>query len=550
MTYLTSPALITPLGDSPEAFFQALLAGRRGFSGPLHFESHGRRLGVCHQIDDHEEFDERFTPAERASFGSREPRTHRLLRALRRKLPAELPFRLYLATTVGDIDLVTTPGATALPDSPRSLLAFAKALFGASEAFLVSSACASGQRAICLAADAVACGEVVSALVIGCDQVSEFVTSGFGALSALAANLPQPYDAKRSGMTLGESAAAVVVTSQHPSNEQIVQIGSYGESCDAAHITAPDSKGTWLAEAIRRALPFGDAPDAVIGHGTGTIYNDQAELNALEIAFPGRKLPLFSLKGNVGHTLGATGLLQAITAMQILASRQFPPQAGLETPAPGAESAVANAVRKLPADAHVILTLNAGFGGLNNALVLTDLDKTGQNRPKSDSFSPRLIASATDSIPEEMLASERDAMIARGLLTAEETADFRRASLTVRHAILAVAKVRQLAGNAWNPADITLIGTGGDGVSLSNPAYWQDYVAHGSRRGRGTLFVDTLASIPLCEAAIALQLHGPAGYLEGVPREELLRTVKTPLALVLKASNGTASAELIALGED
>ncbi|MBR4124671.1 MAG: hypothetical protein IKR13_00575, partial [Victivallales bacterium] len=108
--YLTSPAVITPLGDTAETFFQALLSGRRGFSGPLHFEAHGRRFGVCHQIDDHEDFDERFSQEEHALLPLRIPRAHRLLNALRAKLPEKLPNRLYLATTVGDIDLVTAGG--------------------------------------------------------------------------------------------------------------------------------------------------------------------------------------------------------------------------------------------------------------------------------------------------------------------------------------------------------------------------------------------------------------------------------------------------------
>ena len=550
--YLVSPAVITPLGDTPEEFFRALLAGRRNFSGPLHFEAHGRRLGVCHQIDDHEEFDERFTEAERAAMPPRTPRTHRLLDALRQRLPAVLPKRLYLATTVGDVDLVTkvgpaaglegtVPDASDAPagtvpaaklDSPRSLLAYAKGLFESEETFLVSSACASGQRAICLAADAVSRGEIDAALVVGCDQTSEFVASGFGSLNALAAELPRPYDANRTGMSLGEAAAAVIVTCKPPPSGQSACLAGYGESCDAAHITAPDTQGTWLAEAIRRAVPQDFTPSSVIGHGTGTIYNDQAELNALRTAFPGYKLPLFSLKGNLGHTLGATGVLQVVAAMGILGSGQFPPQAGLETPPPEAEKMVAKCLRELSSTPSV-LSINAGFGGLNNALLLTKHGTAGQI-PVSERM-PILLDAIVDSTPDELLGSEREALIERGVLSAEASADFRRASLTVKHAILAAAKLKERLGAGWRPEQITLLGTGGDGVRFSNPAYWQDYVSHGSRRGRGTLFVDTLASIPLCEVAIALQLHGPAGYLSGESMEALLRTSKTPFTLVLQA---------------
>ena len=571
MAYLSSPAVITPLGDTPEAFFQALLSGRRGFSGPLHFESRGRRLGVCHQVDDHEDFDERYTEEERSALPPRLPRAHRLLDALRAKLPPTLPRRLYLATTVGDIDLVTAGGSPE-PDSPQSLLLYARELFHAEEALLVSSACASGQRAICLAADAVERGEIDSALVVGCDQCSEFMTSGFGSLNALTAELPKPYDANRNGMTLGEAAAAVIVSHEKPASGIFARLVGYGESCDATHITAPDASGTWLAEAIRKAMPEGLSPNAVIGHGTGTIYNDQAELNALQIAFPGHRLPLFSLKGNIGHTLGATGVLQAIAGMEILATRQFPPQAGLETPAQGAEHAVATTSRRLPTDAHTVLGLNAGFGGLNNALLLTDLDiPLPEEKPLAETLpTPQLLDLECDTTSEERLGEERDALIARGVLSAEDTADFRRASLAVKHAILAAARLKERVGDAWNPEEITVIGCDGDGVRHSNPAYWKDYIDHGRRRGRGTLFVDTLASIPLCEVAIALQLHGPAGYLQGKSLDELfpphqydlpkpqldcindnrnlrLRTSKTRLTLLISAFAKFASAFLFGI---
>ena len=157
---------------------------------------------------------------------------------------------------------------------------------------------------------------------------------------------------------------------------------------------------------------------------------------------------------------------------------------------------------------------------------------------------PQLLAVEADTTSEEQLGAERDALIARGVLSAEGSADFRRASLAVKHAILAAAKLKERVGNVWRPEEITIIGSGGDGTRYSNPAYWQDYITHGSRRGRGTLFVDTLASIPLCEVAIALQLHGAAGYLAGLSIEALLRTSQTPYTLVLSATSGHAEAWL------
>lgn len=542
MAYLSEPQLVTPLGETPESLYQALLDRQNGLSEPLHFQGKGRLLGVCHQIDEQEEFDER---SANLPCATRKPRAFRLLERLRAKLPQALPKRLYLATTVGAVDLLdNSPEASSDCETSRALLEYARTLFGAEEALLVASACASGQRAICLAADAVERGEISEALVVGCDQVSEFVTSGFASLGALTRGLPKPYDRERDGMTLGEAAAAVIVSAEMPSCRGWLRVASWAETTDAAHITAPDLEGLWLADAIRKALPNGIIPDAIIGHGTGTIYNDQAELAAIALALPDCKIPLFSLKGNIGHTIGATGVVQAIIASMILKKRRFPPQIGLANPAPNGDGMVSSEVRELPSDAHYLLTLNAGFGGLNNALLLTDLPGECERRPERMT-TWRILAQAQDNTPDELLTAEREALIARGCLTAEGSADFRRAGLAARHAMLATAKCAEIAGDKWSGEAITIIGVDGDGCRFSNPAYWQDYVAHGKNRGRGTLFVDTLSSIPICEAAIALQLHGPAGYLHGLSIDAIRNTARTPLILEITATATQATATLL-----
>ena len=203
------------------------------------------------------------------------------------------------------------------------------------------------------------------------------MTSGFASLGALSASAARPYDAERDGLTLGEAAAAVAVTSPEAAERYgfrpLGRIAGWGESCDAAHITAPDLSGRHLAGAIRRALESAGNPAiaGVVGHGTGTRYNDEAEINALHTVFGGNAPPLFSLKGNLGHTLGATGVIQAAVAAELLKLRRMPPQAGLRTPAAGAEKMVSGEVRLLGAGA--ILSLNVGFGGLNSALIVEEL---------------------------------------------------------------------------------------------------------------------------------------------------------------------------------
>lgn len=99
--------------------------------------------------------------------------------------------------------------------------------------------------------------------------------------------------------------------------------------------------------------------------------------------------------------------------------------------------------------------------------------------------------------------------------------NFRRAGTAVRLAqlssILAVSDIP-----TWNSTDTACLGWNGAGCSLANQAYWDDYLAHGRETGRGTLFVPTLPSIPICEAAIALHIHGPTWHCKTAAYTQLL----------------------------
>lgn len=362
---IAAAGMATALGDCVRENVEALLAGRRVFSEVRHFDGKGVKLGLCHELD--------------GGGGSRAGRLIELLAASfpeAAELPQEVP--LYLATTVGAIDLLERQEPeTEMPNCSEILLELALRCFGRKRGVLVAAACASGQQAIALAARAIQRGENDCALVAGCDMVSEFVTSGFASLGALSMSGSRPYDAERDGLTLGEAAAALVVASPEAAERYgfapLGRIAGWGESCDASHVTAPDLSGRQLARAIQWAWDAAGNPTiaGVVGHGTGTRYNDEAEIRALHTAFEEHVPPLFSLKGNLGHTLGATGVIQTAVAAELLKLRRMPPQAGLRFPAPGAEQMVSCVERPLGGGA--ILSLNVGFGGLNSALIVEEL---------------------------------------------------------------------------------------------------------------------------------------------------------------------------------
>ncbi len=346
----------TTLAEAMVTFYEA----RQAFAIPAHFDSKGLQLGIITDL----------TPADGES------RAFALLRRLCKRLPT-LPegTRLYLATTVGAIDLLEQAPQNDEPDCNNLLLQEAKCLTGLRWAVLVAAACASGQTATAMAMRALRLGHCKHALVIGLDITSAFVTGGFASLRAYSPTVARPYDRNRDGLILGEGTGALLLSAEETTSSLGVLTAAY-ESCDASHITAPDLSGIPLANLIKRTLEeqrlVPQEIAAVIGHGTGTLHNDASELAAMNQVFT-QPIPLLSIKGFIGHTLGATGVLQIVYGLEFIKRRILPPQAGLLAPAEGAEQFVsANAQ---PLHNNRILSVNVGFGGLNSTIIVEGPDK-------------------------------------------------------------------------------------------------------------------------------------------------------------------------------
>jgi len=240
----------------------------------------------------------------------------------------------------------------------------------------ISASCASSTIAVARGAALIASGQAEAVLVCCADIVSEYVFSGFSALKALAPGPCRPFDCDRQGLSLGEGAAALLLVSaaraEHEGRNRLGTICGWGITNDANHITAPVRGGAGLALAIDKALTSAQiVPDeigAVCAHGTGTIYNDRMELDAFRRIFHQRRLPVFSVKGAIGHTLGAAGGLETALSLKALATSTAPPTIGFATPEDGAQGQVSAERQTIAGD--FLLTTNSGFGGINAALVL------------------------------------------------------------------------------------------------------------------------------------------------------------------------------------
>lgn len=284
---------------------------------------------------------------------------------------------VFLASTIGLIDYWNNSENRCTSDM---LLEYILKKFHKNNGRVVSAACASVNTAFASVNNLIRRKRLDSAMVVGTDYVSEFIFSGFSTLRAMASNKVSPYDINRDGLLLGDSASIVSICSEKKARElgKTIQgkIVGTGYTCDAYHITAPIPSGDALIRAIQNALDMaGLQPQdvgAVIGHGTGTVYNDAMELNALHHFYGDVGIPLMSVKANAGHTLAGAGLLQMCIALKMLETRVVPAQTGLVTPEPMAVNYVSSEQRKL--NIPRIMCMNSGFGGLN-AVVIVEADQ-------------------------------------------------------------------------------------------------------------------------------------------------------------------------------
>src|SRR5262249_20839551 len=161
-------------------------------------------------------------------------------------------------------------------------------------------------------------------------------------------------------------AAAMLLCNEQSATQNhlplLARIAGWGLANDATHITAPSRNGSGLIRAIQKALQKAQLSpndvEAVCGHGTGTIYSDGMELTALRTVFVDRDLPLFSVKGAIGHTFGAAGGIESALAIECLKYKIALPTIGCSQPEPNAVGLASEQVEKIPGNR--ILKINSG----------------------------------------------------------------------------------------------------------------------------------------------------------------------------------------------
>lgn len=286
---------------------------------------------------------------------------------------------LIISSTKGNISLLEEEKESSLQsESLRkriSLPASAKLVAGHFKFFhqplIISNACISGIAAMITAMRLLQARLYEHIVIAGADIISKFILSGFESFQAISPVPCKPFDAGRKGINLGEAGAAVILSTQKGSKQDI-QISGGAISNDANHISGPSRTGEELALAINNSMKqsgisFKDI-DYVSAHGTGTMYNDEMEAKALAISGL-QAIPVNSLKGYFGHTLGAAGLVESIIAMRSMQEETIIGSRGYEQHGVSVELNISSQHRK--AAIKNILKTASGFGGCNAAIILS-----------------------------------------------------------------------------------------------------------------------------------------------------------------------------------
>jgi 3-oxoacyl-[acyl-carrier-protein] synthase I len=235
---------------------------------------------------------------------------------------------------------------------------------------IVSNACISGVAAIMLGARYIRSGRFSHAVVTGGDILSEFVISGFQSFQSLSPAPCRPYDLSRDGLSLGEGCGTMVLSEFRPENKEVIRVLEGTVTNDANHISGPSRTGEELGMAMNTAITRSGLRPEEIGlisaHGTATPFNDEMESKAITYAGL-NQVPVNSLKGYWGHTLGAAGVIESIASARSLLSGVLIGTAGFSTP--GTPDPINVIKETAPATLSTCLKTASGFGGCNAALI-------------------------------------------------------------------------------------------------------------------------------------------------------------------------------------
>ncbi|MFF1545826.1 beta-ketoacyl synthase N-terminal-like domain-containing protein [Streptomyces sp. NPDC058291] len=378
---VTGMAWATPLGDGLQEVWQRLCSGATGAADQP--SPHRLRTQRCAAVP---------SPAYRP--GAREAWDRQVALAVRTMAAA-----LRDAGVAADDGRLTFVAGTSFDaridcEDPQEdwAVAATRQLGHHKRPLVVTTACSAGADSLLLARALLHAGDGEGIVLAGgVDVLTEAKRLGHSALGTMSPTGLRAFDVAHDGMTLGEGAGFLVLEGAAAARRRGARVyatlSGAGSANDASGLTAPDPSGRTVTAAVQRALAGSGSVPAdvavICAHGTGTPLNDEVEAAAVQRLFGGvRTGPaavVFATKGALGHSLGATGAIEAVATVLALREGQVPPLHGLSSSLPGLSSL--RLPRGGPEKAHGTqgISLTLGFGGFNTCLLFDSEPPAGDD---------------------------------------------------------------------------------------------------------------------------------------------------------------------------
>jgi 3-oxoacyl-[acyl-carrier-protein] synthase-1 len=369
--YITATNCITPLGFDVESNIDALVNGKTGIQ--QHEDSSLMPVSFYASIINNEKLKSAF---EKISADKKYSRLEKMmilaLEPIIKNSGVELNSKtaFVLSTTKGNVTALKEDSETSFQNAHLDVLAQNVAdFFGfKTQPIVVSNACVSGILAVSVAKRLIQSELYDAIFIVAGDEVSEFVLSGFNAFQAMSDAPCKPYSKNRTGVSLGEATAAVLLSTE-AKNAKIKVLGDSSIN-DANHISGPSRTGEGLFRSIQNAIKEAQIDpeklDYISAHGTATPFNDEMEaiaLNRLGL----QNVPVNSLKGFYGHTLGASGLLETVIAIESANQDILFESKGYDEL--GVSESINIIAKNEKANIDYFLKTASGFGGCNTAVI-------------------------------------------------------------------------------------------------------------------------------------------------------------------------------------
>ncbi len=541
---VTGLGIVSALGPDAPATFRQIARGVRGFAPVTLFDVSGQRSAIAAQVSGLSARD--VAPQGEADVWSRSDALGVLAAAEALASAGVAAGSEGLALCVGGTTggmyeaegvLAKMNGESASDASVRRLLSYplsttaeriAGRLGPVRRALTLCSACSSGAIAIAQGAAWLASGRAEYVLAGGTDGLCQLTYTGFNSLGAMDPGACRPFDQARAGLSLGEGSGFLALELESRARARGARILAFltgwAVLAEAHHITHPEPSGEIAARIISRALARAgrSAPelDYVNAHGTGTVHNDAMEARALERALGAERQRVFvsSSKGNIGHTLGAAGAIEAALTVLAIEGGTLPATGGLQVPDPtlGLRHVAAGGQA---CRVRCAISNSFGFGGTGAVLVFEHAESApaAEGREASQrqivitgvsSFGPRGALSGTENAayasplrPEQVPANIADAL---SLLEPAKSRRFDESS-----ALVTLGAEQALRDAAATAEDTGLVcGTAYGNVQRS-VAFLRRVSERGPRLASPADFPHLVPSAPAGNASIYLGLTGP-----------------------------------------